>query len=155
MTGYGGRRTQAERDAITVEIGYAVLSAAFAAAVLFGAVAGPALLFELPDAVEKVLLRVGLTVTPVVFAVRVVSVLIRFPEQRTAGHTGTTAAPTAGATATTPGRTADNTTGHTHATTWPIGGTGGHTDATTDRTDGETGRPGGQPSQPGRTSPVS
>ena len=82
-----GRRTQAERDAITVEIGYAVLSAAFAAAVLFGAVAGPALLFELPDTVEKVLLRVGLIAMPVLFMVRVVSVLIRFPEQRRAGHT--------------------------------------------------------------------
>ncbi|MFG3265768.1 MULTISPECIES: DUF6332 family protein [Streptomyces] len=82
MTGYGGRRTQAQRDAITVEIGYALLSAAFAAAVLFGAVAGPALLFQLPDTVEKVLLRAGLLAAPVLFLARVVSVLIRFPEQR-------------------------------------------------------------------------
>ncbi|MFJ4646603.1 DUF6332 family protein [Streptomyces bobili] len=82
MTGYGGRRTQAQRDAITVEIGYALLSAAFAAAVLFGAVAGPALLFQLPDTVELVLLRVGLLAAPVLFLARVVSVLIRFPERR-------------------------------------------------------------------------
>ncbi|MEV4232615.1 DUF6332 family protein [Streptomyces bobili] len=97
MTGQGGRRTQAERDAITVEIGYALLSAAFAAAVLFGAVAGPALLFELPGTVERVLLRVGLIVMPVVFLVRVASVLFRFPVRRPAGS------PVTGA-------------GHTHAT---------------------------------------
>ncbi|OQD56904.1 hypothetical protein BM536_005900 [Streptomyces phaeoluteigriseus] len=136
MTGHGGRRTQAERDAITVEIGYAVLSAAFAAAVLFGAVAGPALLFELPATVEKVLLHVGLTVTPVLFAVRVVSVLLRFPEHRAATPTGEAA----GHTATPPGAGA-GTTGHTHATAR--------------RTDGGSERPGGQPSQPGRTSPDS
>ncbi|MFH0179706.1 DUF6332 family protein [Streptomyces cacaoi] len=83
MSGYGGRRTQAERDAITVEIGYALCSAVFAAAVLFGAVAGPALLFELPDLAEKSLLRAGLALAPVVFVVRVVSVLVRL---RTGGQ---------------------------------------------------------------------
>lgn len=77
MSGYGGRRTQAERDVITVEIGYALCSAVFAAAVLFGAVAGPALLFELPDLAEKSLPRAGLALAPVVFVVRVVSVLVR------------------------------------------------------------------------------
>ncbi|MFF1440139.1 DUF6332 family protein [Streptomyces sp. NPDC058295] len=83
MSGYGGRRTQAERDLITVEIGYALCSAVFAAAVLFGAVAGPALLFELPDLAEKSLLRAGLALAPVVFVVRVVSVLVRL---RTGGQ---------------------------------------------------------------------
>ncbi|MEU1473749.1 DUF6332 family protein [Streptomyces sp. NPDC005760] len=78
METYGGRRNQAERDAMTVEVGYALCSALFAAAVLFGAVAGPALLFELPGIVEKLLVRVGLTIAPVVFAARVVSVLVRF-----------------------------------------------------------------------------
>ena len=78
METYGGRRNQAERDAITVEIGYALCSALFAAAVLFGAVAGPALLFELPDTVEKLLVRVALTIAPVVFVARVISVLVRF-----------------------------------------------------------------------------
>ncbi|MFD9436923.1 DUF6332 family protein [Streptomyces sp. NPDC060002] len=77
MSGYGGRRTQAERDVITVEIGYALFSAVFAAAVLFGAVAGPALLFELPYLAEKLLLRAGLALAPVVFLVRVASVLVR------------------------------------------------------------------------------
>ncbi|WP_333740425.1 DUF6332 family protein [Streptomyces sp. IBSBF 2806] len=79
MSGYGQRRrSQAERDAITVEIGYALFSAAFAAAVLFGAAAGPALLFELPTTVEKLSLRTGLVLGPLVFLVRVVSVLVRF-----------------------------------------------------------------------------
>ncbi|WP_225821595.1 DUF6332 family protein [Streptomyces naphthomycinicus] len=77
MEAYGGRRTQAERDAVTVEIGYALFSAAFAAAVLFGAVAGPALFFDLPGLLSKVLLRLGATVATVVFTARVISVLMR------------------------------------------------------------------------------
>ncbi|MEU1002638.1 DUF6332 family protein [Streptomyces tibetensis] len=78
MTSHGGRRSQAERDAITVEIGYALCSAAFAAAVIFGAVAGPALIFDLPETAERVLVRAGLVLAPVLFAARVVSVLLRF-----------------------------------------------------------------------------
>ncbi|MFC7017266.1 DUF6332 family protein [Streptomyces viridiviolaceus] len=84
MTSHGGRRrTQAERDAITVEIGYALCSAAFAAAVLFGAVAGPAYVFDLPAGARGTLVGSGATVAAVVFAVRVVSVLLRFrrPDQ--------------------------------------------------------------------------
>ena len=78
MTAYGGRRSQAERDAVTVEIGYALCSAAFAAVVVFGTVAGPALLFELPDMAEEFLLRTGVTLAPVLFVARVISVLVRF-----------------------------------------------------------------------------
>jgi hypothetical protein len=78
MTTYGGRRTQAERDAMTVEIGYALVSAVFVAAVLFGVVAGPALLFELPDSVETLLMRGGLVLAPVVFFLRVATVLYRY-----------------------------------------------------------------------------
>ncbi|WP_405995046.1 DUF6332 family protein [Streptomyces sp. NBC_00986] len=81
MTMYGGRRTQAERDAMTVEIGYALVSAAFVAAVLFGVIAGPALLFELPGAVETLLLRGGLVLAPVVFLVRVATVLYRYRQE--------------------------------------------------------------------------
>ncbi|MGC5038849.1 DUF6332 family protein [Streptomyces sp. DT190] len=83
MTGHGGRRSQAERDAITVEIGYALCSAAFAAAVVFGAVAGPALLFDLPDTAETLLVNAGIVLAPLLFGARVVSVLLRF---RTAGQ---------------------------------------------------------------------
>ncbi|MFI9246511.1 DUF6332 family protein [Streptomyces sp. NPDC053086] len=74
----GGRRTRAEQDAATVEIGYALVSAAFAAAVLFGAVAGPALLLDLPGLLSTVLLRLGTAVASVVFVARVVGVLVRF-----------------------------------------------------------------------------
>ncbi|MEV6805141.1 DUF6332 family protein [Streptomyces sp. NPDC051132] len=78
MDTHGGRRTTAERDAMTVEIGYALVSAGFAAAVLFGAVAGPALLFDLPALPATILLRLGAVAAAVVFAARVVSVLMRF-----------------------------------------------------------------------------
>jgi hypothetical protein len=78
MRHHGGRRDQAERDAITVEIGYALCSAAFAAAVVFGAVAGPTWLFELPRLVELSLLRAAFVLAPVLFLARVVSVLVRF-----------------------------------------------------------------------------
>ncbi|WP_282699930.1 DUF6332 family protein [Streptomyces sp. CC219B] len=78
MDEYGGRRTKAEQDAYTVEIGYALCSALFAAAVVFGAVAGPALLFDLPQTVEVTLLRAGLALAPVLFVARVISVLVRF-----------------------------------------------------------------------------
>ncbi|MER6347287.1 DUF6332 family protein [Streptomyces sp. NPDC001595] len=76
MTGYGGRRGQAERDAITVEIGYALCSAAFAAAVVFGAIAGPALLFELPRTLSAVLLHTGQVLAATLFAARVIAVLL-------------------------------------------------------------------------------
>jgi hypothetical protein len=41
--GARGARTQAERDAVTVEIGFALFSAALVAAVVFFLLAGPAL----------------------------------------------------------------------------------------------------------------
>ncbi|KOU08932.1 MULTISPECIES: DUF6332 family protein [Streptomyces] len=78
METYGGRRTQGERDAITVEIGYALCSAAFAAAVLFGAVAGPVYVFALTGVVRDALVGAGAVLAVVVFAVRVVGVLLRF-----------------------------------------------------------------------------
>ncbi|MFJ9737096.1 DUF6332 family protein [Streptomyces sp. NPDC101166] len=87
MSEHGGRRRQARRDAITIEIGYALFSAAFAAAVLFGAVAGPALLFHLPSTIETVLIRTGYVLAPLVFAARVVSVLVGFrPDASRPGH---------------------------------------------------------------------
>ncbi|MCT7354867.1 DUF6332 family protein [Streptomyces sp. 15-116A] len=85
MDGYGGRRSRAERDAATVEIGYALVSAVFAAAVVFGAVAGPAVLFPLPSGVAAVLRGAGLVLASVLFLVRVVSVLVRF---RAGGRAG-------------------------------------------------------------------
>ncbi|MFJ2902327.1 DUF6332 family protein [Streptomyces sp. NPDC087212] len=80
MNAYGGRRGQARRDAMTVEIGYAVLSAAFAAAVVYGAVAGPALLFALPAPMEHALSWTASALASVLFLARVVSVLVRFQQ---------------------------------------------------------------------------
>ncbi|MFB7656769.1 MULTISPECIES: DUF6332 family protein [unclassified Streptomyces] len=90
METYGGRRTQGERDAMTVEIGYALCSAAFAAAVLFGAVAGPAYLFDLPAGVRGALVAVGGVLAAVVFLVRVASVLVRFGRGRQPSQPGRT-----------------------------------------------------------------
>ncbi|GAA2252278.1 hypothetical protein GCM10010232_45720 [Streptomyces amakusaensis] len=84
------QRTQADRDAITVEIGYALLSGVFVAAVVFGAIAGPGLAFTLPPAVEHALLLAGGAAGAIVFTVRVVTVLWRFarPRDETAGAGG-------------------------------------------------------------------
>ncbi|MEV5987938.1 DUF6332 family protein [Streptomyces sp. NPDC052051] len=87
-TGRAQRRSQAERDAITVEIGYALCSAAFAAALAFGAVAGPAFAFHLSGATRHALVVSGAVVAAVLFVVRVVSVLLRF------GRATSPAAPT-------------------------------------------------------------
>ncbi|ELS51259.1 DUF6332 family protein [Streptomyces viridochromogenes] len=78
MTGHGGRRDQARRDAITVEIGYALCSAAFAAGLLFAAVAGPAFVFDLSGTARSTLVGTGATLAAVLFVARVVSVLVRF-----------------------------------------------------------------------------
>lgn len=72
------RRTQAERDAMTIEIGYALLSAVLVAAIVFGVIAGPKLMFALPYAAERGLLIAGGAVAAVAFVVRVVTVLWRF-----------------------------------------------------------------------------
>ncbi|MGW2742199.1 DUF6332 family protein [Streptomyces sp. NPDC001450] len=90
MDTYGGRRNKAQQDAATVEIGYALVSATFAAAVVFGAIAGPALLFDLPQLLGAALLRLGLTVAAVVFVARVVSVLVRFRRERQPSQPGRT-----------------------------------------------------------------
>lgn len=73
-----GTRTQAERDAVTVEIGYALLSGCFLFAVVFAAVAGPAVLWHLPPALDTSLLAAGCVVAGVLALVRVVHVLRRF-----------------------------------------------------------------------------
>ncbi|MFF3290503.1 DUF6332 family protein [Streptomyces sp. NPDC003023] len=73
-----GRRTQDDRDAVTVEIGYALISAAVAGALVFGAVAGPKLMFAMPYALERGLLVAGVATGTVVFVLRVVAVLWRF-----------------------------------------------------------------------------
>ncbi|CCK32231.1 putative membrane protein [Streptomyces davaonensis JCM 4913] len=77
MNQYGGRRTKAEQDAFVVEVGYALFSGMFAAGVVFGAVAGPALLFDLPRTVEPLLWHGGKWLAVAIFGARVISVLLR------------------------------------------------------------------------------
>ncbi|MEH0420980.1 DUF6332 family protein [Streptomyces sp. B21-083] len=88
MDNYGGhmgqgraRNSQARRDAVTVEIGYALCSAVFLAAVVFAVVAGPAWVFDLSDATQGTLVASGATLGAVLFTVRVVSVLNRFARE--------------------------------------------------------------------------
>ena len=86
MLNPSGRATASEAiSAVTVVpmlapsvIGYALCSAAFAAAVVFGAVVGPVFVFDLPEGARRALVGGGATVAAVLFVVRVVSVLVRF-----------------------------------------------------------------------------
>ncbi|MGK5638767.1 DUF6332 family protein [Streptomyces sp. URMC 126] len=73
-----GTRSQAERDAVTVEIGYALFSACFLGFVVFAAVAGPVLVWDLPAAVGKALVVTGTALGSVLGGLRVVHVLWRF-----------------------------------------------------------------------------
>ncbi|MFJ8857763.1 DUF6332 family protein [Streptomyces sp. NPDC102451] len=73
------RRTQAERDAMTVEIGYALVSGVLVAAVTFAGVSVPALLLRLPGSAESVLFRAGAVLGALAFVLRAVHVLWRFP----------------------------------------------------------------------------
>ncbi|NXY95420.1 hypothetical protein HYE82_13690 [Streptomyces sp. BR123] len=73
-----GRRTQADRDAITIEIGYAFVSASFAAALVFCGVYGPALAFDLYPTAEGTLVVAGGLLAAVVFVLRVTHLLWRF-----------------------------------------------------------------------------
>lgn len=64
---------------MTVEIGYALISGVLVGAATFTGVFLPALLTQLPDGAERILFRAGAVLGALVFAVRVVHVLWRFP----------------------------------------------------------------------------
>ncbi|MGP4001077.1 DUF6332 family protein [Streptomyces sp. 8N706] len=74
-------RTQAERDAKTVEMMFALVTGAALAAVLFLAVASPALLGELPRREEEPLLEAAAVTAAAGGLIRVVRVLRRQPSQ--------------------------------------------------------------------------
>ncbi|WP_306335280.1 DUF6332 family protein [Streptomyces sp. KL118A] len=76
------RRSQAQRDEMTVEIGYALLSACFLGAVVFGAIAGPVAVWRLPAGAERFLLVAGASVGSVLAVLRVVHVLWRYAGAR-------------------------------------------------------------------------
>lgn len=70
-----GTRTQAERDAVTVEIGFALLSAAVLAGLVLLAFFGAHAVLDLPE--TRTWLTLGKGTAAVVFAGRVVQVLLR------------------------------------------------------------------------------
>ncbi|MFD7016279.1 DUF6332 family protein [Streptomyces sp. NPDC059928] len=74
-----GTRSRAERAAITIGIGYALVGALFAAAVVFGAIGGFGYAVELPRPLRRVLLLIGGGCALVVFVWRTVHVLWRLP----------------------------------------------------------------------------
>ncbi|MGW2816622.1 DUF6332 family protein [Streptomyces sp. NPDC001415] len=74
-----GTRSRAERDAITIEIGYALASALFAAGLVFGAIGGSGYALALPHPLRRVLLLIGGGCALIVFVWRTVHVLWRFP----------------------------------------------------------------------------
>jgi hypothetical protein len=78
----GGLRSQAERDAVPVEIGYALLSACFLGAVVFAAIAGPVAVWRLPSGVDRFLLITGASVAGGLAMLRVVHVLWRYGRGR-------------------------------------------------------------------------
>lgn len=73
-----GNRNQGERDAVTVEIMYAVVTASLAALLAFGAVAGPVFVFELRHPARGLLLLAGSAAAVLAFVSRTVQVLWRF-----------------------------------------------------------------------------
>ncbi|MER7106832.1 DUF6332 family protein [Streptomyces sp. NPDC000229] len=73
-----GNRTQAQRDAMTVEIGYALVTAAFLAVGLFVLCAAPVLVLDLEGGAARGVAVVAATVAGLGFVTRVVRVLWRF-----------------------------------------------------------------------------
>ncbi|MCT9004583.1 DUF6332 family protein [Streptomyces rhizosphaerihabitans] len=76
--GTHAQHAQARRDAVTVEIGYALASAVFVAAVAFGVVTGPALFLDLSSGAVRALETSGGALAALLFALRVATVLFRF-----------------------------------------------------------------------------
>ncbi|MFE7459568.1 DUF6332 family protein [Streptomyces sp. NPDC057554] len=77
-----GRRTQAKRDAMTIEIGYALVSATVLAAVTFAGILAPSLyVFDLGRTARQIVLGVAAVAAVLAFVTRVVHVLWRFPRR--------------------------------------------------------------------------
>ncbi|MFD7917862.1 DUF6332 family protein [Streptomyces sp. NPDC059740] len=75
---HSGPRSQGERDALTVEIGYALASAAFLGLVVFGAIAGPVFVWDLPHPLDVALHALALTLAVSLAVLRAVHVLWRY-----------------------------------------------------------------------------
>ncbi|MFF6851106.1 DUF6332 family protein [Streptomyces antimycoticus] len=77
-----GPRSQDERDTLTVEMVFALVTASLLAAVLYVAVASPALFGDLGRAQERAWKEAAFAVATVGFAVRLVRALWLFSRQR-------------------------------------------------------------------------
>ncbi|WP_327251345.1 DUF6332 family protein [Streptomyces sp. NBC_01244] len=73
-----GRRSEADRDAITIEIVFAFVSGGFAAGLAFAVLYGPALAFDLSPTADRTLAMAGAALAAAVFLLRVTHVLWRF-----------------------------------------------------------------------------
>ncbi|WP_328323320.1 MULTISPECIES: DUF6332 family protein [unclassified Streptomyces] len=80
-----GRGSQADRDARTVEIGYALASAGFLGALVFGVIAGPAAVWNLPHRVTTALVLTGAVAAGLLAVARVIHVLRTYERGRRAG----------------------------------------------------------------------
>ncbi|QGV81927.1 DUF6332 family protein [Streptomyces ficellus] len=73
-----GNRTQAQRDAMTVEIGYALVTAAFLALGVFLLCAAPVLALDLAGGAARGVTMAAATAAGLAFVARVVRVLWRY-----------------------------------------------------------------------------
>ncbi|MFH8838383.1 DUF6332 family protein [Streptomyces sp. NPDC017868] len=81
-----GRESRWEKDAMTVEIVFAVVTAAFLAAIVFGALLVPAVLIGVSGPAGKALLVMGAVLAAFAAVWRVVRVLLRFDAGRRQGR---------------------------------------------------------------------
>ncbi|MFD5143502.1 DUF6332 family protein [Streptomyces sp. NPDC058401] len=72
------RRSQADRDAVTIEIVFAFVSGVFAAGLAFAALYVPVLAFDLSPTTDRTLAMAGGVLAATVFLLRVAQVLWRF-----------------------------------------------------------------------------
>ncbi|MEV7319869.1 DUF6332 family protein [Streptomyces sp. NPDC093970] len=81
-----GRESRREKDAMTVEIMFALVTAAVLAAGVFGVLLVPALVVGVGKPAGKVLLVVGIALAGLAAVWRVTRVLLRFDAQRRQGR---------------------------------------------------------------------
>ncbi|MFS0694767.1 DUF6332 family protein [Streptomyces nitrosporeus] len=81
-----GRESRWEKDAMTVEIVFALVTAAVAAGVVFAVAWALALLLGLSGAAERAVPAGGALLGAAAGVWRLVRVLLRFDEQRRMGH---------------------------------------------------------------------
>ncbi|MFD8204938.1 DUF6332 family protein [Streptomyces sp. NPDC059695] len=81
-----GRESRWEKDAMTVEIMFALVTAAFLAAIVFGAFLVPALAVGASEPAGRGLLVAGTVLAAVAAVWRVVRVLLRFDAVRRQGR---------------------------------------------------------------------